>query len=273
MSLIILCLSLGVAQAEVAPVPATAAGAPGAVVVSPLESTGPSAASAQGGKSGAGGKEGGGGKGQGQGKGKGKGKGKAVEYPYWQTEPYLTPEVGASAYSSGGETSTAVTIGGQAGIRYLRVDRDRPWLTGKTRLAGAYMISGGGTGYDVRLGSFIGPQWESVNLQVGPDVFYNQYQWDDVSLEPTIGVGVPATATRSADVFTIYGGVEPAWLVNEDRRVDWDTTEAILPGFGHEFTYRAGVGVVASFASFSLSYQYKITAYGIEQGFGLGFKL
>lgn len=268
MSLAILCLSWCVAQAggaSVGPPPPPAP--PSEASAGAADGSPPPVAAAQGGKSGAGGKKGGGGK------AKGKGKGEAAKFPYWQTEPYLTPEIGASAYSSGGETSTAVTVGGQAGIRYLRVDRDRPWLTGKTRLAGAYMISGGGTGYDVRLGSFIGPQWESVNLQVGPDVFYNQYQWGDVSLEPTIGVGVPATATRSADVFTVYGGVEPAWLANEDRRVDWDATDAVLPGFGHEFTYRAGVGIAASFASLSLSYQYKITAYGIEQGFGVGIKL
>jgi hypothetical protein len=200
--------------------------------------------------------------------------GKAGSLPSWQSEPYLTPEVGLSSFTSGGKTSAALSIGAQAGLRYVRVDRDRPWINGRTRLAGAWLVgSGGASGYDARLGSFLGPKWEHFGVQAGPDLFTNQYQWGGVVLDPTLGVGLPVTATQAGELFTLSAGVEPAWLSNEDRRVDWDAVDAALPGFGHEFAYRAGVGVSASFAAVSLSYLYRITAGGVEQGFGLGLRL
>ena len=162
--------------------------------------------------------------------------------PAWETKLFAQPVVGGTVFSSGGSTTTAVSLGAEAGLRYWQTRRKTPRWRGVARVAGAYVLSSGdSSGMDVRVGNFIGPAWKSVGLSTGPDLFWNRYQYGSIELDPTLGLAWPLTATAWTQAFDVWAGVEPAWLSNADRRVDWSTQD--VPGFGHEFTYRAGLGV------------------------------
>jgi len=202
------------------------------------------------------------------------GNNKKAKEPEWEGEWYFEPSAGASVYSSGGTAVTAASIGGQAGYKYRLVNTPDPLWSGKTRVAGSYQTNSNGLqGLDVRVGSFIGPSWDDFGLSIGPDLFWNQALGGGVNLEPTTGLEIPLSANYRAKPLTLSAGVSPAWLSNEARRVDWDTTESALPGFGHEFTYRAGLGLNIEGFNVSAGYSYRIVASGIQQGFSFGVRL
>jgi hypothetical protein len=79
-------------------------------------------------------------------------------------------------------------------------------------------------------------------------------------LDPSIGVEVPVVATLSGETLSAFAGVSPAYLMNEDRRVDWD--KETIPGFGHEFTYMGGVSGRFNGLKLSAQAQYRVTAAG-----------
>lgn len=208
--------------------------------------------------------------GKGGGKGKKHGGHKKVQ-PHWEGDFFARPEGGVVGWSDGtaAGTVTAASVGGQAGYQYWRVGDPPPQWTGQTRVAGSWILSSGNaSGLDARVGSFIGPRWKYVGLQGGPDLFWNRWQYGGVVLDPTVGLAVPITATATLDAVSILGGAEPAWLSNEERRVDWDQTDAL--GFGHEFTWFAGVGISVQGVSLGVQYRYHIQASGVQQGFSFG---
>ena len=191
--------------------------------------------------------------------------------PGWDWEPYARPIAGASVYTSGGQTRTSVTLGAEAGLRYWQTHHPPPRWAGRSRLQGATGLSSDVRNLDVRLGSFIGPQWELFGVEAGPDLFFNQATWQGQGLEPSLGVEVPVIGALRPDPFTLYAGFAPAWLTNPDRRVDW--SEVAVPGFGHEFAYLAGVGLDLGAFGLSLSYSYRIVATGAQQGLGVGLRI
>lgn len=196
----------------------------------------------------------------------------APQVPAWETKLYAQPLVGGSAFSSGGTVTTAVSLGAEAGLRYWQTRRKTPRWRGVARIAGNYVLaSGDSSGMEARLGNFIGPAWKSVGLQTGPDLFWNQYQYGAIELDPTVGLAWPLTATAWTQAFDVWAGVEPAWLSNPDRRVDWSTQD--VPGFGHEFTYRGGLGLDFGKVGLSLGYSYRITAGGGQHGLSAGIQL
>jgi hypothetical protein len=184
------------------------------------------------------------------------------QIPGWRTEYYIQPGAGVRLYQNGaGETKTLATFGGEAGLSYRQKGKDLPKMVGRTRLSGEVMATGDlDKGLDVRAGSFIGPQWKNLGVQAGPDLFYNQWTFGSQVLDPSIGVEIPVTATLSGEKLTAFAGVSPAYLMNEDRRVDWD--KETLPGFGHEFTYMGGLTGRFNGLKLSAQVQYRITAAG-----------
>ena len=136
--------------------------------------------------------------------------------------------------------------------------------------------SGDATGMEIKLGSFLGPQWSGsggsyVRLQAGPDVFWNRYSFGDVTLDPTVGMAIPVMAFTGVKIIGVYAGFEPAWIDNEDRRVDWDDQDAF--GFGHQFSTFMGGQVNLGGMSVGLNYTRTITAYGVQRGVGVSMNL
>jgi len=223
---------------------------------------------------------GGGGKGDGKNSGKNSGKNNKKKEPYWDGDFYWQPSAGATVYSSGdGGTRSAFFLGAQAGYKYTYKNTPDPKWSGRTRVSGNYILPTGGlSGIDLHLGSFIGPSWNNlVGVQFGPDLFWNQLITDEpnTELEPTTGLEFPVSASLKLDPLTLSAGVAPAWVSNEARRVDWDDPmyDDALPGFGHEFSYHVGAGIGLGGFNVSVGYSYRITAGGVQQGFSAGARL
>ncbi len=214
-------------------------------------------------------------KGSKRGKGKKKKKkkgGKKPAGPHWEGEWYAQPVAGALLHSgTGGGTNSAITLGLEGGYRYYQVGGSTPRWQGRTRARGTYAMSNNGNGVDLRLGSFIGPTWQNFGLSVGPDLFWDRYTVGSTTLDPSVGMSLPLTATMPLSSLTLWAGVAPSWLTNEARRVNWDQEEVF--GFGHEFTYMAGAAIAVGSFTISANYAYRITVAGPQQGFGLGFKI
>ena len=110
----------------------------------------------------------------------------------WKTRPYAQPVLGASSFSNGEQSSTALWGGARAGLFYHQVGVPRPRIRGEARVQGATLLNVAGTrSYDLRVGNFIGPQWKHLGLSVGPDLFYNQTRFGTVEMPGTAGVGCP----------------------------------------------------------------------------------
>jgi len=208
----------------------------------------------------------------------GKKKGKQSKGTDWGHEFYARPAIGGSTYTgTDGTSTTAIALGGQGGVRYWQRKRSNPIWAGRTRAQVQYIVSSGSaTGMEVKVGSFMGPQWLGpgktyFGLSSGLDVFWNRYTFAGVALDPTVGVGMPYIAHVGAGPLGIYGGFEPAYIFNEDRRVDWSEVDEF--GFGHQFSTFVGGQVKLNQMSIGLNYTRTITAGGVHQGYGISMNL
>lgn len=195
-------------------------------------------------------------------------KGKPAE-PEWKKEVYAAPSAGLTTWNDGTTTSTAASVGAEAGVHYWQVHKPLPRWQGTTRVAGDYIMgSNNVSGYDVRLGSFIGPSWKYAGIQFGPDVYHNQYRYGTTELPPTTGVSVPVTATGWFDPVTVYAGIAPSWFLSSEREsVNWGEADSL--GFGDEFSIRAGASLRVDKLRVGVDFVRTETAYGTQQGYGL----
>jgi|GEM_PF-1005536 len=199
--------------------------------------------------------------------------------PDWAHEFYARPALGGSTYTDAdGNASTAIALGGQGGVRYWQRKRKNPIYAGRSRVQVQYIAAttGDTTGMEVKVGSFMGPQWlgpkrSYVGLSSGLDVFWNRYTFGEVTLDPTVGVGVPVIGSAGVKLIGMYAGFEPAWIANADRRVDWSEQEYF--GFGHQFSTFLGGQLNLGGTSVGVNYTRTITAYGVQQGYGLSMNL
>lgn len=189
----------------------------------------------------------------------------------WGNHVFVRPSAGGNVFTAeNGESISVFTVGGRAGINYWEKGRKLPKLRGQARVAGDYVMSSGDiSGYEARIGNFMGPTWGIIGFTVGPDFFYNQYQYGSTVLPATSGMGVPFIVDANLDVFSVFGGIEPAWYFNDVReRRDWQAQEG-PPGFGHEMAYILGAGLNVGGWDLGLSWRYSMTAYGEQSSYGV----
>lgn len=186
----------------------------------------------------------------------------------WKQRFYARPMLAGSSFTTpDGETNTALGIGGEGGLRYWEVNKPFPRLRGRTRATVEYMMSVGTTGMGVKAGSFLGPAWKNFALESGLDVSWDRYEWGDVRMDPTIGAGIPLIASAGVKGLSVYAGLQPSWVNNEARVVDWSETEEF--GFGHEFSTFVGGAIGIDDMSLSIGYSRRVTVFGIQQGYGI----
>ena len=189
----------------------------------------------------------------------------------WGKEPFLRPAVGGGAFASGGQTYITAALGAQAGLQFWQKKPD-PKAVGVARVLGQYIVGSDASGYQVRAGAFAGPWYKVIGARTGPDFFYSQYRFGPYTLDPSAGLSWPVIGLLDFKVINFHAGVEPAFFFNPDYpTVDWSAEERF--GFGGEFTYRAGVGLDLKAAGITLGYTDRITAFGRDQGFGVGFRV
>ncbi|HCH66690.1 MAG TPA: hypothetical protein DFR83_28060 [Deltaproteobacteria bacterium] len=189
----------------------------------------------------------------------------------WKNQTYLRPSLGGTTFTpETGDPVSVVSVGAVAGIQYWERGRRYPKMRGHARASGAYVMSGGPlSGFEARLGNFMGPTWGKIGFTVGPDFFYNQYQYGPTTIPATGGVGTPLTVDSVLDPFTLYAGLEPSWYFNDVReRRDWVSQDG-LPGFGHEFAYFAGAAISIGSWTLGGSIRHSMTAYGNQNSYGI----
>ncbi len=112
-----------------------------------------------------------------------KGKRRQQARPGWKQKFYARPLITGSTFTdNAGNTSTAVGLGGEGGIRYWQVNTPLPRLRGRTRVAGTYITSTDSTGTEIKVGSFMGPAWEYFALESGLDISWDKYEWNGVPM-------------------------------------------------------------------------------------------
>jgi hypothetical protein len=189
----------------------------------------------------------------------------------WANQAYLRPSLGGTTFTpENGDPVSVVSVGGVAGIQYWERGRRYPKMRGHARTSGAYVMSGGPlSGFEARLGNFMGPTWGKIGFTLGPDFFYNQYQYGPTTIPATGGVGTPLTVDSVLDPFTLFAGVEPSWYFNDVRaRRDWGAQDG-LPGFGHEFAYFAGAAISVANWTLGASIRHSMTGYGEQNSYGV----
>lgn len=188
----------------------------------------------------------------------------------WNPRPYIAPLGNIAVYSNGVDMDVGVIAGLEAGLRYAR---ENGMLQGRTRLAGAGILTSGGFGYDVRGGTFMGVRPKFYGAEVGLDIFQNAYDGNAVTLAKTTGVDFPSLRVElGPQVFYLLGGLTPTWLGETSRQVIWSQTDAF--GFGHEFEWRAGFSLNAGVRLSAVYYQRTLragTSQGLSVGLGIGF--
>ena len=124
----------------------------------------------------------------------------------WGNSVYMRPSLGGTSFTpETGDPVSVISMGGVGGIHYWERGRKYPKLRGHARVAGSYVMSGGPlSGFETRLGNFIGPTWGNVGVTVGPDFFYNQYQYGPTTIPATVpGTPTAKCPRRLASLITL----------------------------------------------------------------------
>lgn len=183
--------------------------------------------------------------------------------PEWIVEPFAEPSVGVTSVTVNGDTGVQATGGGEAGYWY-KWTGDPP-LYGETRIAAdlIYSLTAQSIGYDLRIGSFIGPSLDDVTLTIGPDLFYNGYGTPeslDYYLPATGGLSINTQLTiQPIKEAGIVGLAAPSWIFNPERR-------AGNLGPFHELTLMGGLQLNSGNISGMIGYQATYTAVGVTHG-------
>ena len=190
----------------------------------------------------------------------------------WNKKPYWNPVVGGYAFNYEGQALYGLNLGAEVGLRYKQRGKP-PKLVGRTRALGVYTLGTDVGGYEVRLGSFMGPWLGVFGVETGPDFIYNQYTYQGFDIGDSLGVYVPLPQARmSFKVVQFNAGLGPVWYFDESRvPVDWDDADGF--GFGHEFRYNASAFLKLPVIGFGASWSKRITGYGTDDFVGLSFGL
>ncbi len=191
-----------------------------------------------------------------------------VEKVSWQLEPYFRPVFGISSFVGSEGSYTGVRLGATAGVHYWKDP-----LLGRTRALVAWTTGSGGlSGLDLRLGSFMGPQKKYWGADAGLDLFWDRYGVDSADLLPaSAGIDIPFNLHLGPEKLYGLGGITPAVLFNPDRRVDWSRTDVF--GFGHEFAWQLGFGARLGRFGVHAVYSRRVVASGVRSGVGLSVSL
>jgi hypothetical protein len=192
----------------------------------------------------------------------------------WRSDPYVRPRVNGQFLSFGGRTVLQALGGVEVGLRYDRADveergdrwvRTSPDLLGRTRVIAdlLYGIGTDSTGYNVRLGSFLGPTSRGITFQFGPDLWLNQYGAPnalDYHLPASVGLAVMSLVVFDFDpAVQAQLGVTPGWAFTGPRRVR-------TVGPFHELSAFGLVTVRLQGFVFNVGYQRQYNAAGVFDG-------
>jgi hypothetical protein len=175
----------------------------------------------------------------------------------WKNRPYLNLGGGSGFAQIQSEDSQewALLLGSEGGFRYSQREGS---LAGRTRVAGKGIGVLGGWGSETRIGTFLGVRRMLFGVELGVDVFRNDYVGKEIAFVDSLGVDVPFSLKVGPKLIQGVATVAPAFAMDPERKVDWSTTSAL--GFGDEFEWSLGVEVGLPIVGISLTYKERTLA-------------
>ena len=189
-----------------------------------------------------------------------------------EPKPYVQPQLSASVVQINGVVVPQAVFGASAG--FFLFDQDKPhWLShSRVSATGNYGLGSSSLGYDGRLGSFFGPDGKWVQLQSGPDVWFNGYgtaSSTDYYLPSSPGVDLKNSALlKLTDKFTVQFEATPGWAFAPERQSAIETLKV-----AHELTVGGVASVDTDSFSMLLGYLRAWNSAGPQNVWVLGFGL
>jgi len=171
-----------------------------------------------------------------------------------------------------GENWRPLVLGVTAGRRYWQDKRSPRW-TGWHRAQLNYLWGPNAEGTEIRVGSLFGPKLGVFTLQAGPELFYDEYNFDEGEVVLAAATGIAAPIILSADLLILraYYGLEPRWFLDSSRQtVDWSAHAS--DGFGNEFAEVYGVHINLILLQLDLGQTRRYTAYGTHSSWFVGIR-
>ena len=187
----------------------------------------------------------------------------------WKNRPYVNLGGGSgfARYSVGGESEMALLVGSEAGFQYTQ--RDGP-LEGRTRVAGQLAGVVGGWGVDTRVGSSLGLRRSLWGIELGADLFRNDFTGKEVAFVESVGVDVPLSVKLGPKWLEAVGTVTPAYLMDPERRAQ---VSPLLGDYAHELEYSVGLEVGLPIVGVSVTYRNRVMSTGSIEGIYFGLEL
>jgi len=187
----------------------------------------------------------------------------------WKNRPYLNLGGGSglAKYTQGSGSEWGALVGSEAGFRYRQRDGS---LEGKTRVSGQAALGIGAMGLETRVGSFLGYRRFLWGVEIGVDVFRNNFSGQAVSIVDSLGAELPVSLKIGPNLIQGVATVAPAYLSDPERRVAWTGEEW---GIGHEFRWSVGLEIGLPIVGVSIAYEEKVVAGGTVQGILFGLEL
>lgn len=190
----------------------------------------------------------------------------------WKPQkPYVAPRLDGQLVLYDGAALVQARGGADLGL-LVRYAEDPFWLShtrlGLTGILGLTTFHYGG---DARLGSFFGPDWELLRIQLGPDVWYNGYgdptANDDLYLPWSPGLDLPLTVEIAREEsLSLLTAAIPGWAFSPARST---TTLDVVD----EFTALAALSLALPKFGLTAGYQRTWNAAGVTEGLILSFGL
>lgn len=180
----------------------------------------------------------------------------------WVTKTFAAPDVGVAGVVQDLDEPFFLAFGGSAGIK---ATQEGGWFFGAVRVHADWIIGADKRGHQIRAGVFGGLHHEWWGLELGLDGWRNRYELEDFILPASFGMDLPLQLAGGPRQLHAVVGIAPAFVVNPDRRVDWDQAEIF--GRGHEL--KRWIGLQTRFKHIVLGavYYQRQVAGEVVQGF------
>lgn len=184
----------------------------------------------------------------------------------WDGGVILTPILGASQYSVNDADSYSARAGGVAGVSYRQ--KGMAGLHGRTR-AVFQQNFGSDIGFrEIKMGSYIGPRLGPLDIEIGVDYMYNEFDIPGVYVGTFNAYSVPLRANFDVDLVHMEVAAGPIFILGTDKGETRTGLSKNPIGIGDEFFYMAAASVDVKLASVGLSASQRHTAYGVDTTVG-----
>lgn len=186
-----------------------------------------------------------------------------------QGQNWVRPVIGLGSFA-GDPRPHPLMLGIAGGRRFYNLGR----IGGLFELRGRFEGGGGrrGGGYEARVDALASARLGAVAFTGGPILSASRWRSGDDVLRATPAAGAIGFITADARVVSAYVGFSPRWFVAGDRPSAL-ASEAVLPGFGDEWAWHAGVAARIKLLRIGLESQLLHTALGALRRDAITFKI